>query len=330
MYISQYDQTSAHIERLTGMLSEIRDNIQQLIGQPQRQRETSTPINNRRFRSRESYNVLYDYSRPIDHSIYLDIPLTTQSTNRYTTNANRNLSQASNTIVSDLLNTFLNSTVPIRPTQQQLTNASRTVRYSDIQGPLSESCPITLERFEPDQLVTQLIPCEHIFETNGFNNWFQNNVRCPVCRYDIREYRQTNNTRIINIPNTSNTSDISNTSNTSNISNISNTSSPNTSNTSNTSNTTNISNTSRPNTSRHNTSNISNTSNTSNASNNISTNQLLNELISGFANSTSTDHLYFRPNYSYVLYETVLPSQTQTQTQTQAFTNQENTTNNNA
>ena len=283
MYISQYDQTSAHIERLTGMLGEIRDNIQQLIGEPQRQRQgqTSTPLNNRRFRSRESYDVFYDYSRPIDHSIYLDIPLTTQLTNRYTnTNANRNRNITSNTIISDLLNTFLNSTVPITPTQQQLTNASRTIRYSDIQGPLSESCPITLERFEPEQIVTQLLPCEHIFETNGFNNWFQNNVRCPVCRYDIREYRQTNNANT----NTSNTN--------------------------------------------------------TNTSTNISTNQLLNELIGGFANSNTSDHLYFTPNYSYVLYETALPNQrqrqtrtqtqTQTQTQTEPFTNQENTTNNNA
>jgi len=299
MYISQYDQTSAHIERLTGMLGEIRDNIQQLIGEPQRQRQrqgqTSTPLNNRRFRSRESYDVFYDYSRPIDHSIYLDIPLTTQLTtqltNRYTNaNANRNRNITSNSIISDLLNTFLNSTVPIRPTQQQLTNASRTIRYSDIQGPLSESCPITLERFEPEQIVTQLLPCEHIFETNGFNNWFQNNVRCPVCRYDIREYRQTNNANTNTNTNTSNT----NTSNT-------------------------------------------NTSNT-NTSTNISTNQLLNELIGGFANSNTSDHLYFTPNYSYVLYETALPNQTQrqrqtqpqTQRQTEPFTNQENTTNNNA
>ena len=28
--------------------------------------------------------------------------------------------------------------------------------------------------------------CRHIFFPEQFNQWFSNNVRCPVCRHDIR------------------------------------------------------------------------------------------------------------------------------------------------
>ena len=30
--------------------------------------------------------------------------------------------------------------------------------------------------------------CNHIFGTTAFDNWFERNVRCPVCRFDIREH----------------------------------------------------------------------------------------------------------------------------------------------
>ena len=30
--------------------------------------------------------------------------------------------------------------------------------------------------------------CNHIFSANELLNWFNSNVRCPMCRYDIRNY----------------------------------------------------------------------------------------------------------------------------------------------
>ena len=36
--------------------------------------------------------------------------------------------------------------------------------------------------------VTQIIYCGHIFSKNSIRQWFQHNVRCPVCRYDIRDF----------------------------------------------------------------------------------------------------------------------------------------------
>jgi len=83
--------------------------------------------------------------------------------------------------------------VEIFPTQSQIENATRIVRYSDIVRPLNTSCPISLERFNDSDRVTIIRYCGHIFNGNELNNWFRSNCRCPVCRYDIRNYNQSNN-----------------------------------------------------------------------------------------------------------------------------------------
>jgi hypothetical protein len=99
--------------------------------------------------------IYYDLSNPIDRSTYIS-----DETN------NNNNSQD----ITDFLTTFLNSSVPVRPSQEQINNASRLVRYSDIQNPNSTSCVISLEPFASNDNVIQL----------------------NVCRHDIRTYTNTN------------------------------------------------------------------------------------------------------------------------------------------
>lgn len=77
--------------------------------------------------------------------------------------------------------------VIVRPTANQLNAALETMRYA--QSARSHSrCPITLEDFAEGDEVTRIRPCGHVFHTQSIRNWFSNRVRCPVCRYDIREY----------------------------------------------------------------------------------------------------------------------------------------------
>lgn len=78
--------------------------------------------------------------------------------------------------------------VPVYPTAEQVTNGTRRLLYSNIEEPLNITCPITLERFESDTEVLQILGCNHIFNPNSLQQWFQSNVRCPICRYDIRDY----------------------------------------------------------------------------------------------------------------------------------------------
>jgi hypothetical protein len=51
---------------------------------------------------------------------------------------------------------------------------------------LNTSCPITLDEFREGDLLTQIRRCGHLFNQRAIQNWFSRNVRCPVCRYDIR------------------------------------------------------------------------------------------------------------------------------------------------
>lgn len=77
--------------------------------------------------------------------------------------------------------------VLVVPSQSDINRNTRQVIFSNIEEPLNNSCPIQLGAFEDDQQVTQIIGCGHIFNTDGIDEWFQQNVHCPVCRYDIRD-----------------------------------------------------------------------------------------------------------------------------------------------
>jgi hypothetical protein len=90
-------------------------------------------------------------------------------------------------------NNFLDP-VRVFPSQTQIANATRTIRYNDIISPINNSCPISLMPFTDGQDVILIRHCGHIFNEEGFNTWFGSNSRCPVCRYDIREYVSPTNT----------------------------------------------------------------------------------------------------------------------------------------
>jgi len=80
--------------------------------------------------------------------------------------------------------------VPIVPTEAQINLSCRSCSYSDIENPINADCPISLDRFSPDSDVLQIIHCGHVYGRNSLRSWFQSNVHCPVCRYDIRNYRE--------------------------------------------------------------------------------------------------------------------------------------------
>jgi len=96
-----------------------------------------------------------------------------------------------NNTFDTLLNAFLEP-VPTYPGTLQIEIATRNVRYGDIVSPMNTSCPISLEIFTDSDIVTIICYCGHIFMATEIHNWFSSNCRCPVCRYDIREYRSTN------------------------------------------------------------------------------------------------------------------------------------------
>jgi hypothetical protein len=99
---------------------------------------------------------------------------------------NENVQRGMN-FLSTLAQTFLQP-VQIIPTQSQIETATRNVRYCDILNPINRSCPISLELFNDNDMVSVIRFCGHIFKQEQLVIWFSSNCRCPVCRYDIRIY----------------------------------------------------------------------------------------------------------------------------------------------
>jgi hypothetical protein len=79
--------------------------------------------------------------------------------------------------------------VAVYPSREQLQQGLGNTVFSLIESPLNNSCPITMERFEDNSNVTVILGCNHIFNPSQIRNWFRTSCRCPVCRYDIRDYR---------------------------------------------------------------------------------------------------------------------------------------------
>ena len=94
------------------------------------------------------------------------------------------------------------SPVVVRPSATQIAQACETIRFSNIESPLNNSCPILVEAFQPNDNVMRIRYCGHCFNPDALGTWLQSNVRCPVCRYDIRTHVSQSNTTN-NIPPTS-------------------------------------------------------------------------------------------------------------------------------
>ena len=90
--------------------------------------------------------------------------------------------------------TPLHENVIVRPTNQQLDAATINYNFSanDDENNTNTNCPITLEEFQEGEPVCKIIHCGHTFRRDAITNWFQGNVRCPVCRYDVRDFSANN------------------------------------------------------------------------------------------------------------------------------------------
>jgi len=76
--------------------------------------------------------------------------------------------------------------VVVAPTEEQIANSTRSIIYATDMGLTNTRCPITLDDFVNGDLIRQICHCGHSFGETAIQNWFRTNVRCPVCRYDIR------------------------------------------------------------------------------------------------------------------------------------------------
>ncbi len=77
--------------------------------------------------------------------------------------------------------------VPVFPTRQQIASASIV---SSIEPASDVTCAICQDHEQPTETSREwriLRHCTHRFHRTCIDQWFRQNVHCPVCRHDIRE-----------------------------------------------------------------------------------------------------------------------------------------------
>jgi hypothetical protein len=190
---TMYADNVRQIENLTRTNDEIRNTFTTVLLNSSRNRSgnayrrptyRSSDVNRRTYVNRRtSANGMYEEAEPTD-------PMRANDTMR----ANERLIR--------IFESFL-TPVTVFPTPTQVELATRIVRFSEIVEPINNSCPISLDVFNDNDIVTVIRRCGHIFNTIQINAWFSANCRCPICRYDIRTYYSAynnNNTLTPNLP----------------------------------------------------------------------------------------------------------------------------------
>ncbi len=94
---------------------------------------------------------------------------------------NRLLTQDQNnsTVVRFTIPSNFSEPVVVRPTDEQIENALQSIPNS------TSNCAICQDSISYDGV--KIRHCGHDFHRSCLSNWFEINVRCPVCRQDIRD-----------------------------------------------------------------------------------------------------------------------------------------------
>ena len=107
--------------------------------------------------------------------------------NRFQNQGTNNLENIPLFNFDTLLDSFLDP-VQVSPSQEQIDNAVINTTFNEIEHPQNVTCPISLIQFNPNDEVSKILHCGHLFIKDELIHWFQHNSRCPLCRYDIRTY----------------------------------------------------------------------------------------------------------------------------------------------
>jgi hypothetical protein len=204
VYIDMYNTTLREIDRLYDNLDDIRNSIRSLEVSHRNMNLNTNTNTNRNYNNNNNRNTrrMYNNDRvPLESNpnrIYLNgryytieyvRPDARVETNRRQNNQRNANNILGNIFLNDIVRNFYDPVI-VRPTAQEIQNATMNTTFGSIVNPINNSCPISLERFEHATDVSQIIHCGHIFNPSDLNVWFQTNVKCPVCRYDIRRYNR--------------------------------------------------------------------------------------------------------------------------------------------
>ncbi len=75
--------------------------------------------------------------------------------------------------------------VVVRPTAEQIARATEVIHPETEE----HDCAICQDGITTRQQCRKILHCGHWFHKDCIDPWFRQNVQCPICRYDIRDYR---------------------------------------------------------------------------------------------------------------------------------------------
>ena len=201
IYSSQYESLQRHIVVCQTELTNIRNDMNSVV-------QLITNLNNYNRRNNSTRATRNNASRDFTDwaSRYNRVDIQQQSTS--------DLSEMVRPVIQQVIqqyaqrnvgrSDFFNNVV-VAPTETEITNATRVVEYANILNPVNQTCPISLERFGDTDQVMQIRFCGHLFNPTELRSWFRENVRCPVCRYDIRNYRRGDSSSTNPVPSSNTT-----------------------------------------------------------------------------------------------------------------------------
>jgi ribosomal protein S14 len=120
-----------------------------------------------------------------NYLVYTFLP---NETSRTTTRTPQTLN--STNLASSFLETFIDeflNPVSTAPTNDQIQEATTSITYREITNPVNTNCPISLNTFQPEDIILQINRCRHNYTPSSLLEWFRSNNHCPLCRIDIRE-----------------------------------------------------------------------------------------------------------------------------------------------
>lgn len=82
-------------------------------------------------------------------------------------------------------------------TQDQLRNTTHNYLFATETNTLEQTqCPISLENYQPGDVLTQIRHCGHTFLAAPLQRWFVQNTHCPLCRHNLLDVSGASTTDI--------------------------------------------------------------------------------------------------------------------------------------
>jgi hypothetical protein len=130
-------------------------------------------------------------SNPLTYYTHNTLPLFTFELDDYQYLTQQNISNNATSLIRELLRTYqvpTQESVLVTPTTEQINSATvlRQAVSNDEESDIS--CSICQDSYTEGQAIRTISHCNHSFHKSCIDPWFQRNVRCPVCRFDIRDH----------------------------------------------------------------------------------------------------------------------------------------------